>query len=455
MSFVLLPLSSAVSAQLMQSNGTQLDKTVMDQAGASGLTSSGFYSLNFSLGQPFGELLSGTGSEVSAGFHSSAGGFKASTFSISIAGLVPRISRNGVLLGLPTSSSVTFRFDKLMLHGLFNKAAGVQLMRDRFGRDLQKLANHSLGYMGVASQEMELRPPSGGWLANSLYEILVSTDAWDWDGRPLSSPIVLRFQTLSRPDQENTVADPSDPQTRVWLASDTLKMPFFLLFNPDPISSRDVGSPEAVRQANQKLDAPKVALREINALDIQNQPIQTAFPRDRVVLSVTYQDGDKNGFVDGLAWARVKKLAWYSLHEDKQVWVRLPSSRVDLSSSTVSASTLHFSVFGVFPQQDLSVSEAYAFPVPFRPHGPQSGSGAGRTGTEAGGITFINLPSRGAVEVYNVRGELLWRQEETDGDGQMVWDVRGLNGDPVASGVYLYIIRSEKEHKVGKLAVVR
>jgi hypothetical protein len=135
--------------------------------------------------------------------------------------------------------------------------------------------------------------------------------------------------------------------------------------------------------------------------------------------------------------------------------VRLPTSSVDTAARTVSAPLAHFSSYALIAAEDLSAADAYAFPVPFRPHGPNSGSGAGRTGREETGITFTELPAQGTIEVFNVRGERVWRSDIPNASGQLRWDVRNQSGQPVASGVYLYVIQSPKDKKTGKLAIVR
>ena len=116
----------------------------------------------------------------------------------------------------------------------------------------------------------------------------------------------------------------------------------------------------------------------------------------------------------------------------------------------------HLSVFALITTADVSVNDAYAFPVPFRPHGPDAGTGPGQTGTDAAGITFVNLPAPADVDVYNILGEKVWHGEERTGSGALVWDTRNSSGHATASGVYFYVIRnSSDDAKTGKLAIIR
>jgi hypothetical protein len=114
------------------------------------------------------------------------------------------------------------------------------------------------------------------------------------------------------------------------------------------------------------------------------------------------------------------------------------------------------SVFALISVAQSAVSQAYAFPVPFRPHGPQSGTGAGRTGTDASGITFVNLPSQASVKVFNVRGERVWQGEDDAGLGKIVWYARNGAGEEVRSGVYVYVVRGiDGQTKTGQLVIIR
>ena len=95
---------------------------------------------------------------------------------------------------------------------------------------------------------------------------------------------------------------------------------------------------------------------------------------------------------------------------------------------------------------DTDVSNAYAYPVPFRP-------GRGDVG-----ITFSLLPSAGTIRIYDAAGELVRNISFADSfrnDGKVVWDGTNQDGQPVGSDVYLYIVQSGDNKKTGKLVVIR
>jgi hypothetical protein len=112
-----------------------------------------------------------------------------------------------------------------------------------------------------------------------------------------------------------------------------------------------------------------------------------------------------------------------------RAWVGTPAAPVEPPARAVKA-----------PVGDLT--NAYAFPVPFRP-------------SPGGRITFINLPTEATIKIFDVAGVLQATLSETDGDGILRWDVTGDDGSPLDSDVFLYVIESGDQRKVGKLMVVR
>jgi hypothetical protein len=83
-------------------------------------------------------------------------------------------------------------------------------------------------------------------------------------------------------------------------------------------------------------------------------------------------------------------------------------------------------------------------------------------------LRFINLPSQCTIRIFNINGELVktMRHIETvvDDDGLSVpnnaggdewWDLLSENRQLVASGIYIFHVRSEVGEQVGKFVVVR
>jgi flagellar hook assembly protein FlgD len=109
---------------------------------------------------------------------------------------------------------------------------------------------------------------------------------------------------------------------------------------------------------------------------------------------------------------------------------------------------------------DGSAADSYVFPNPWRPHGPKAGDGAGQSGTEAGGMTFTNLPSECTIKIYSLSGGLVRQIRHSDigsqaGQGQEIWDGKTAHGDTAASGVYFWRVESSVDGKNGKLMIIR
>ncbi len=94
------------------------------------------------------------------------------------------------------------------------------------------------------------------------------------------------------------------------------------------------------------------------------------------------------------------------------------------------------------PAADLS--NAYAFPVPFKPSLGQPY------------ISFINLSGEATVRIYDVNGTMVRTLHASKSDsGILKWDVTDDKGNRLSSDVFLYVIESSEQTKSGKLLVVR
>lgn len=70
-------------------------------------------------------------------------------------------------------------------------------------------------------------------------------------------------------------------------------------------------------------------------------------------------------------------------------------------------------------------------------------------------VTFTDLYALCTIEVFTLNGDLLRSMTESDGDGQLVWDVKNENGEDLTGGMYLYIIRGAEEVRSGKLIITK
>ena len=105
-------------------------------------------------------------------------------------------------------------------------------------------------------------------------------------------------------------------------------------------------------------------------------------------------------------------------------------------------------------QGGLYAADIIAAPNPWVPEG-----GRTQTGTLAGGITFQTNPSGGDLQgtllIYTLSGDLVVKDQINSGTVSFTWDGRNDAGNYVASGVYLWVLKSDAATKSGKLIVIR
>ncbi|MFH1541312.1 MAG: T9SS type A sorting domain-containing protein [Elusimicrobiota bacterium] len=104
---------------------------------------------------------------------------------------------------------------------------------------------------------------------------------------------------------------------------------------------------------------------------------------------------------------------------------------------------------------ETDLTKAHCYPNPFKPS-------LGHTK-----ITFANLTSHTKVKVFNIAGKLVYENEDDTLNGELVWNASDNDGDPLASGLYIYIItgrtdssqvsvaNSQNHKKSGKIAIIR
>ncbi|PIU19122.1 MAG: hypothetical protein COT18_09085 [Elusimicrobia bacterium CG08_land_8_20_14_0_20_59_10] len=85
---------------------------------------------------------------------------------------------------------------------------------------------------------------------------------------------------------------------------------------------------------------------------------------------------------------------------------------------------------------------AHCYPVPFKPS-------AGHTS-----IIFTALTRLASVRIYTISGELVRSLEKNDLGETLEWDVKNSQGRNVASGVYIFTVKSGSQKASGKLMII-
>ena len=71
-------------------------------------------------------------------------------------------------------------------------------------------------------------------------------------------------------------------------------------------------------------------------------------------------------------------------------------------------------------------------------------------------VTFANLTEQVQVKIFNAAGGLVREASLGASGGQFLWLLDNNSGDPVASGIYVYLITNDSGEELrGKVAVIR
>ncbi len=70
-------------------------------------------------------------------------------------------------------------------------------------------------------------------------------------------------------------------------------------------------------------------------------------------------------------------------------------------------------------------------------------------------ITFARLTQQAEIRIYTLNGELVTTLSKDDLKPVMTWNLKNNSGQPVASGIYIYVIKNGTEQKRGKVVLLR
>lgn len=242
------------------------------------------------------------------------------------------------------------------------------------------------------------------------------------------------------------------------------KRVFDITVNDDPQNNPLNVDPAEIEAANEKIRANEGPwsspfagnIKELAIFDEEdfwNEPF-----RESAVLSMKIADSDNDGNVDGTnPPIRLSAVRIWRLDRDLDMWLKSPGTTFSALSGKFTITASAPGVYALIGTLDDSVKDVYAFPVPFRPNGPNAGTGKGQTGTAQSGITFVNIPQKGEIKIYTLDGRLVKKLDIPDNlvVSKLNWNVKNKAGNDVASGVYIWTIVSGSNSKTGKLMIIR
>ncbi|MBA7484335.1 hypothetical protein ES707_19860 [subsurface metagenome] len=357
--------------------------------------------------------------------------------------------RDGAL-GVPVDTSIQIIFTKEMEIYTTTSAIKVEAIVNNDGEFIPPdvvLWSFSSFYNATTYRHKFIFQPDSPLKNNYTYQVTIDTTATDLIGHHLALS-EFTFTTISNCNESNTFVWGDDE--KLILDAGTLKEDFSVKISTSPLE--DSLKRTNIKEANDKLEkdddifsfALETTMVEIEAFDANGNPITDTFEIPATI-TLSYEDSNpEDGIVDGtLPPLREKTLKVYWLDESHSLWVKSPDSVVDKKFNIVTARTFHFSIFSLHGVGTTDLSDAYAYPVPFIPS---------RGDTD---ITFTEISPLCTIKIYTLNGELVRTIEHTSGKTTHSWDVTNDRGDRLGSGVYLYLIKNNKNKKKGKLIIIR
>ena len=358
--------------------------------------------------------------------------------------------QNGAL-GVPIDTSIKIVFAEEMKVYTTTSAIKVEAIVNNDGEFIPPEVvpwSFSSFYDETTCQHKFIFKPVRPLKNNYTYVVTVDTTATDTVGEHFGG-FEFSFTTISNCNESNTFV--WGDGMKLFLDAGTLKEDFFVDISTSPL--RDPQKKTTIINANNKLvndDDPfsftlNSTLVKIKAFHANGNLITGTFGIPATI-TLSYEDSNPDDrIVDETSPPlREETLAVYWLDESHSLWVKLADSVVDKKANTVTAHTFHFSIFSLHGVGATDLSGAYAFPVPFIPSRGDNKE-----------ITFTEISPLCTIKIYTLNGELVSTIEHTSGETSHSWDVTNDSGDRLASGVYLYLIKNDKNKKKGKLIIIR
>jgi len=171
--------------------------------------------------------------------------------------------------------------------------------------------------------------------------------------------------------------------------------------------------------------------------------------RKEVTITLSYPDvTTMTNTPDILSQSDERQFRIFKLNEVSRVpiWeLSASQQKVDTIQNTVSAQVNSFGVFRIARLKlPNNLDKVVVYPNPFIPSQSISGH-----------ITFKNLTENATIHIYSVDGEKVKTIDKIGGGDEVTWDAVNDEGDPVASGTYVFVIQSDLDTFTGKIIILR
>jgi len=377
---------------------------------------------------------------------------------------------DGEIVGVLPDTGMEAKFSKVMDTGSVKEGLKLIAVKDNLNNSINEEV--SLNFAWEDSTKTVITPVSE-LKKNYLYKLQVTEWVIDLASNTVTGEREIIFRTIMDHTKKNVIVKATDERLMVTLEANALAATLeanaltvtleanalpedgYLIINTDPLTYQFKVDPEVINVANERSITNgwypiEGCLWEIKVCKGNGDWMEDKFGSE---VKITFPYEEDNGVVENALIPLMEEtLQAFWLNEEHSNWVRVPGSRVDRENNVVATGEVpHFSVFGLMGSAVYDLSDAHAYPVPWKPN-----DGKDETGTEQDGITFTYLSSQGVIKIYTISGELVREYDYKPADGgKWTWDVKTSRGEKVFSGVYIYYIKNEQEQKKGRLIIIR
>jgi len=377
---------------------------------------------------------------------------------------------DGEIIGVLPDTGMEAKFSKVMDTESVKEGLKLIAVKDNLNNLINEEVSLNFAWEG-STKTVRLNPQSGELKKNYLYSLNVTDTVTDLAGNTVEGERETIFRTIMDHTEKNVIVKATNEKLMMTLEANALAATLeantltvtleanalpedgYLIVNTDPLTYQLKVNPESINVANERSITNgwypiEGCLWEIKVCKGNGDWMEDNFGSE---VRITFPYDEDNGVVkNALIPLMEETLQAFWLNEEHSNWVKIPGSIVDRENNVVTGAVPHFSVFGLMGSAVYDLSGAHAYPVPWKPN-----DGNDETGTEQDGITFTNLSAEGVIKIYTISGELVREYDYKSADGKWTWDVKTSRGEKVFSGVYIYYIKNEKEHKTGRLIIIR
>ncbi|MGB9613378.1 MAG: Ig-like domain-containing protein, partial [Candidatus Margulisiibacteriota bacterium] len=337
--------------------------------------------------------------------------------------------------GVSREVNIVIRFSKAMHQTSAENAFSLTAIRNNLGNPINFPVSGTFFWV---SPEVLMFSPSTQLEYNYTYQVSIASEAMDSVGNQLGERFSFTFTTISTSETLNAFVG-EDGKTRLILPERATDTSYYARISTSPESHPILIDPTKISAADTKVEAEnnkfkyRIAnsAREFVLFSTTGERITSL--KSAATITLPYSDNN----------LRPESLRICRLDENNNLWVIYPESVVDTTAKTVSANVQSLSTFALISLPATTLSQAYAFPNPFKPSLGHST------------ITFTNLASECTIKIYTLTGDLVKTLVENDGNREYSWDVKNESGENLPSGLYFYVIKSADDTKSGKLVIIR